>query len=257
MFVGPSLYGDDLPVSRARFLPPIKQGDLDRLVASDEVDRVLIVDGDFGQSYPVTPLEIVQAIRRGVSVAGSTSMGALRAADLASAGMVGIGGIFGDYMAGRLVGDDEVAVLYDPSSGRPLNVPMVNVRLLLESARESGVDEGETHELLRRLSMLHFRRRTWRSVGSTARNISAAIGDYVEGALSMANRGSWDRKRQDARQALAMFLDEELPQVDLLRGPSPPDWRAFLERGGLQVEHEAQSARVSLESRSEVSGEPF
>ena len=45
----------------------------------------------------------------GTQVFGAASMGALRAAELAPFGMIGVGAIFAAYRDGRLTGDDEVA----------------------------------------------------------------------------------------------------------------------------------------------------
>jgi hypothetical protein len=53
-------------------------------------------------------------MEQGVHVFGAASMGALRAAEMHSLGMVGIGTIFQWYRDGKIVADDEVAVRHGP-----------------------------------------------------------------------------------------------------------------------------------------------
>ena len=74
----------------------------------------MLIDGLFDASPAVRHKELLQLMARGVPVIGAASMGALRAAELAPFGMIGVGRIFTAYAAGALVGDDEVALLHGP-----------------------------------------------------------------------------------------------------------------------------------------------
>src|SRR3954464_9930238 len=125
VFVGPSL---DLATARAllpqaEFRPPVRRGDLEAVPPGSVVG---IIDGVFDQDLALSPRELVHALQRGVRIAGSSSMGALRAAEVP--GVVGIGRVFEMYRDGRIEDDDEVALPFDPESYRTITEPLVNVR---------------------------------------------------------------------------------------------------------------------------------
>jgi hypothetical protein len=143
IFLGPSL-----PVEEARVIldadyrPPVKRGDIAAI--PPEVDVVGIIDGVLLNDAAVGHREILSLLDRGVKVFGASSMGALRAAELADFGMVGIGRIYEEYASGRVEGDDEVVLSFDPFSLLPLSEPLINIRLNLQKARVAGVIGPET-----------------------------------------------------------------------------------------------------------------
>lgn len=67
-------------------------GDLLRLAP-----RPGIVDGSFHQTRAVRHKEILALIDAGVTVLGAASMGALRAAELDTYGMIGVGRVYDDF----------------------------------------------------------------------------------------------------------------------------------------------------------------
>jgi hypothetical protein len=141
VFVGPSLHGASVGNRPGiEFRPPVKRGDLDALIA-DEPRPVAIglVDGAFFHSMAISPKEVLRAIERGMSVFGSSSIGALRAVECAPFGMVGVGRVYQEFASGRLDADDEVAMVYEPESLRPLSEPLVNLRFAISDAVSSGV----------------------------------------------------------------------------------------------------------------------
>ena len=75
-----------IPVPEARkvldadYRPPIKRGDLPCL--NDQVRYVGIIDGIFMNECSVGHREIIALLKRGVTVVGGGSMGALRASEL-------------------------------------------------------------------------------------------------------------------------------------------------------------------------------
>ena len=101
IFAGPSLYTvTPEQLSGIDLRPPAGKGDL--LAAIRAGAKVIgIVDGTFEYGASVWHKEILFAIRQGVAVFGAASMGALRAAECADFGMIGIGRVFADYAAGR------------------------------------------------------------------------------------------------------------------------------------------------------------
>jgi hypothetical protein len=108
--------------------------------------------------------EILWALHQGVAVYGSASMGALRAAELAEFGVVGVGKVFEAFAAGHLEDDDEVAVVHGPpeSGYRRLSEALVNIRATLASATAARIIDVETQSrLLRRAKALHYSQRTY------------------------------------------------------------------------------------------------
>src|SRR6476469_7469441 len=80
----------------AVYLPPADEGDVYR-VALHRARAIGIIDGYFQSVPTVRHKEILWAMSRGIHVFGSASMGALRAAELGTLGMVGVGIIFKQY----------------------------------------------------------------------------------------------------------------------------------------------------------------
>src|SRR5438552_18870027 len=89
-----------------------------------------LIDGVFESQPSVWHHEILDALDSGVQVFGGASTGALRAAELYSFGMAGVGRIFQSYRDEVIIDDSEVALL--PAGAdhawRPLTVPLLNVR---------------------------------------------------------------------------------------------------------------------------------
>ncbi|WP_196219479.1 TfuA-related McrA-glycine thioamidation protein [Microcystis aeruginosa] len=141
IYVGPSLSQEEV----ARFFspiladirPPIRRNDLDYLPQSTKV--VGIIDGVFHANLAVTPREILKALRRGLRIIGSSSMGALRAAELNPYGMEGIGTIYKMYASGEINSDAEVALIFNPNTLRSLSEPLVNIRYGLKCAYQDRV----------------------------------------------------------------------------------------------------------------------
>ena len=139
VFAGPSLAGDDLPDHIASF-PPATRGALTAAVTSG-YRRIGFIDGAVEESecLPLSELRDALAIP-GVTVLGGASMGAVRAAQLQSEGMRGVGRIFRLFRCGGLTHSDEVYVLHAPESlrYRGLTLPLVNIRFTLRAMRLAG-----------------------------------------------------------------------------------------------------------------------
>ena len=168
VFAGPSIDARAVAgVLDVELLPPVKRGDLGQLLARQRPPRYVgIVDGEFLQGLSVSPKEIVRAIESGgLTVFGSSSMGALRAAELDDFGMVGIGTVYRMYRDGVVDADDEVAMVYDPESMRPLCEPMVNIRVAIATAVEQDVIPAVVGECALQIAKaLYFPDRNYRSV---------------------------------------------------------------------------------------------
>jgi hypothetical protein len=139
VFLGPSLASVEAARRLdARYLPPIRRGDLPGVVA-EGVREIGIVDGEFGQSLAVSVMEIRAALSAGARIFGAASMGALRAVECRSLGMIGVGWIFDRYADGSLTSDDEVALVFNPQDLRAITMPLVTIRWSLQLAVEEGV----------------------------------------------------------------------------------------------------------------------
>lgn len=150
VFVGPTLPRKSVQevLPAADVLPPVQAGSVYRALVIG-YRCMAIIDGLFEQVPTVWHKEILFAISRGVKVYGSSSMGALRAAELHSYGMVGVGKIFEAFRSGDLEGDDEVAVTHAAAEDgfRELCTAMVNIRFGLRLACEQGVLPATTNWL--------------------------------------------------------------------------------------------------------------
>ncbi len=173
VFVGPSLPRAQVAalLPGASVLPPVRHGDLLR-VSPRAGDRVLIIDGLFLQSAPVRHKEILALLAAGVTVIGSSSMGALRAAELHPYGMRGVGEVFELYRSGAIDGDDEVAVIHTSGDDgyRALSEPLVSLRVAIgEAARDGAITSADGAALLRIAKGLPFRLRSQRMLVQSAR----------------------------------------------------------------------------------------
>ena len=195
VFLGPSLpRSEAASILEADYLPPIRRGDLAALPA--EARFVGIVDGEFYQSLAVSTKEILILLRRGVSVFGASSMGALRAAETYTFGMVGVGKIFAMYRDGVLDADDEVALTYDPVTFKNLSDPLVNLRHALSLAVEAGViPDRERRGLIEQMRAMYFPNRSFRTLLTLC---PALIPFFRDRAVA-------DLKREDARQLLSVL----------------------------------------------------
>lgn len=141
VFLGPSLPQHKAErILAANYYPPVKMGDVYRLLATG-VKTIVIIDGVFHNMTPVWQREIVAALDHGIAVFGASSMGALRAAELDRLGMLGIGKIYAWYRDGVIEGDDEVALLHAEAAlgYQAISEPLVNIRHNLALAVEREI----------------------------------------------------------------------------------------------------------------------
>src|SRR5688572_15091724 len=100
IFTGLSLSaGEACRLLPADIRPPVKCGDLEEL---GRHSVVAIIDGELDPSTLVSADEIRSALRRGVTIYGTASVGALRAAELSGRGMIGMGWVYEGFCSGRL-----------------------------------------------------------------------------------------------------------------------------------------------------------
>ena len=121
IFAGPSISAADVQGILERRVPAAGRPGRRLPRGAARPVAIGLIDGYFERVPAVWHKEILWALSQGIHVFGSASMGALRAAELAPFGMVGVGAIFEAYRDGILEDDDEVAVAHGPAE--PATVP--------------------------------------------------------------------------------------------------------------------------------------
>jgi len=244
---------------RAEFRPPAACGDVLRAVL--EGARVIgLVDGYFDHRLSVWHKEILWALSRGVRVYGAASMGALRAAELAAFGMIGVGEVFEAYARGELEDDDEVAVAHEPAERgyRPTSEAMVNLRATLAKAARDGVLSANAAEALVQRQKERFYPE--RSLGSLMADARERLGPADSAALSgwLRESGIVNQKRADASALLlriaADVADGSLAPASsaLPEFPHTNAWQALVERVTATIGPAAASPRAGDGGRATV-----
>ena len=221
VYVGPTLSADEVRarLPGATVEPPAAVGDILRAARRRTVARIALVDGYFERMAAVWHKEILVALERGIAVYGASSMGALRAAELAPFGMVGVGAIYRDFARGVLVADDEVAVAHLPAEYgyRAMSDALVNLRYGLARAAATGIASETVHTRLVELAQLRFyRERSWTQLVTDARAAKAAPAAMLD---ALAAWPKPDRKADDARLLLRRLRAGRPPRKARLRVP--------------------------------------
>jgi len=201
VFLGPSLDRTSAEkILPAEYRLPAKRGDI--LAAVDAGATIIgLIDGVFHQDSAVAHREILTAVKRGVVVVGASSMGALRAAEMHTLGMIGIGKIYQMYKEGTLISDDEVALVFDPISGYALSEPLVNIRCTLKRAETAGIITAADHAaFLAAARSVFYPQRTYPKIVSVAGGVIDV--DTRERFLAYTESTPADQKREDAIAAL-------------------------------------------------------
>lgn len=248
VFLGPTMALSDARdiLPGATFYPPVAQGDVYSLLGQDQPEAIAIIDGVFYQDLPVWHKEILSALENGIAVYGASSMGALRAAECSTFGMVGVGAIFEGYASGEIMDDDEVAVAHDgPESGwRPRTEPMVNLRATFQRAVSEGrMDQAATTRALQVAKAIWFPERARVNFLQTLEG-SGASAEEVQQARAALEHGYVDQKWLDAEALLLKLRDraaaEGRSQVQVSQSHV---FVAFVERDR-KVEHEGVTVRM-------------
>ena len=215
LFAGPTLRAEDIRnLGVAECLPPVRQGDVFRVASRQRPRAIGIVDGVFQHAPAVWHKEILWAMANGIHVFGAASMGALRAAELSSFGMVGVGRIFEAYRSGVLEpygrepfeDDDEVAVIHGPPETGyvALSEALVNIRATLAEAVTGGIISAATRDALVRVAKVTFYQE--RSYETILEQAPADVPPQELAALrNWLPGGRVNLKRQDALEMLSVM----------------------------------------------------
>jgi hypothetical protein len=223
-FLGPSL-----PAAEARgftVLPPAQQGDVWRALRR-RPSAIALIDGVFESRPSVWHHEILDALDSGVAVFGGASMGALRAAELRTFGMVGVGRIFRWYRDGDVIDDAEVALLHADAehAWRQLTVPLVNIRW----AASQTLPRTRARALVENCARIFYQDRTWPRVLEL---LPPSLHDRFR---------ALDLKADDARAVLRAAAAAVPTRLPLLRHPPPSS--AVRRRFGLATRRDSDQGR--------------
>lgn len=200
VFGGPSI---DLAMEKYGkhfdFRPPIKRGDLEVLEHNKRHSGcVLITDGVFGSTLSVSPVECLRLIKKGWLLLGSSSMGALRAADCNSAGMVGVGHVYMGYQLGYYKSDADVSVVYAGAQGGEITISYVHAdyigRILQRSQSLSSVNHRKFLSFLRKMPWYDRNKENVASEFSIAHKSEKLANSF----LDMSNNPNCHPKKLDA-----------------------------------------------------------
>lgn len=222
VFAGPSLSGE---VREGRMAsapsvlirPPAAQGAILRAVDAG-ANVIGLIDGVYEHLAAPWHKEILFAMQSGVIVFGGASLGALRAAECAPFGMIGVGRIYDDYASGRRIDDSDVAQIHAPPEmdSAPLSAALVNIHATIDRAHANGEISAAERSTLRTLAgSIFFKELTIESVAAAA----LASGQCPVDVLALLTRNWVDQKRIDARE-LVMRI-EQTPDA---RSASKPTW---------------------------------
>lgn len=185
IFIGPSWPAlHAAPPPGFVVLPPARAGDVLALLR-DPPPAIAIVDGVFETAPSLWHKEILLALDRGVQVFGAASLGALRAAELHTHGMIGVGSIFEAYRDGAIDRDDAVMVAHAPGElgYAPLTVALVDMVPTI-AALGDALAPGGSALLTAIAHALFFKDRSWAEL---ARRFAAQVGEE-DGGRSLALR---------------------------------------------------------------------
>ena len=240
IFAGPSMPPTARPnLPGLCWRPPARRGDLYR-AAQQRPAVIGLVDGYFDTVPSVWHKEILWALSRGIHVLGSSSVGALRAVELAEFGMRGVGKVYEDFRDGILQDDDEVALLHAPAAldYTPLTEAMVNMRATAARAVRDGVlQDQEANALLQTAKSLFYKQRTWDAVLAASRANRALAGTVSIVFAEWLSEHFVDQKRTDAARLLKYVAEAASKGQGPFRATFSPSqaaaWKAIAEVSSL------------------------
>ena len=210
IFVGPTISLAEAKniLPDAEYFPPARQSDFLSIVRERKPDIIGLIDGEFSQSLAVWHKEILDALARGIHVYGSSSMGAIRAAECADFGMVGIGHVARAFSSYQYTNDDTVALCYD-SDYKKISEPLCNI--LFTTAKmvsNKAITKEQAEKVQKRAERLYYPERTIKRICEGIIDPSKYVEFY------------YDVKKEDAIELLETIarLPSDTPKFD-------PDFR--------------------------------
>lgn len=158
LFAGPSLQGIDSKLLCGVVMhPPVKRGDIERLVAQNPPSNLAIVDGVFHTHPAVGHSEILDALGAGWNIWGLSSMGAIRACEMDTLGMTGFGEVYRQFASDPDMSDDEVTLIHQAQEPfLSLSEPLIHIRMFLRKLTTDQIITPEQEQ-----DILHYLKNMW------------------------------------------------------------------------------------------------
>lgn len=189
---------DDVEVIYKR---PIKRGDLGQAL-KENPDIIGIIDGVFHQNSSVGHKEILAVLDKGITVVGASSMGALRASEMDSLGMIGIGYVYEQYATGKVASDDDVAVMLDSETLEALSEPLINMDYVFTNAVEENIiTQNQKDELINIAKSTFYPKRNYAQTLNDSN-----LDDETKDQLISFIRQSVDIKKEDAKELIKYII---------------------------------------------------
>ena len=214
IFVGPSVTSEFRKSLNKKeeviIKPPIQAGDIWKIISEEkDISHILIIDGYFYTKLSVLHKEILSAINQNKNVIGAASLGALRAKELNSYGMIGFGEVFNFYNQFPHTGDDEVGILHtDDLEYENLSIPLINLRILLN--KKKFIDNKMKFflsSLINKLEKVAFSNRTWQYINNITLNEFS--NEYLD-FPNLLKRYYVDYKSEDAKKSIESLINNKI-----------------------------------------------
>ena len=160
IFAGPSR-SPHLILGTARGFPPARAGDLSD-AADSGFSHIVLADTLFLDAPP-NHREIIAVMRRGITIYGCSSAGALRAIELTNYGMIGHGIVYDLYRARRLSDDGELACVLDDNY-RAVTPSLLEIRYYLGYLLTLGFSPPAVARTFEALSSVYYMKRDYEVV---------------------------------------------------------------------------------------------
>jgi hypothetical protein len=210
IFGGPSINNDlKARFAKFKFRGPAQQGDIYQAAESSQANRLILLDGYYKTVPAVWHKEVIYAINKGITVIGSSSLGALRAVELEPYGMKGYGRIYQWYRDGILDRDPDVAVTHTSGEDnfRTLTIPVVNVLATIKDSSFNFKLEL-IEEVLRLTRSIFFEQRTMSALVSKIDSSELEAIDK-KNIINELSEKYVDQKLKDSEATLEWIKNEE------------------------------------------------
>jgi len=199
IFIGPSLEHSEVKkqCSAAVIHGPVRLGDLSRL-DTETTSKVVIIDGVFEFVPSVWHKEILVLLEAGIPVFGASSMGALRAVELKTFGMLGHGWVVDQYLT-HIDDDDEVALVHADVNFdyQGLSIPLINLRYILSIDVLAASQKQLLKSVIEQLKLDFYPDRTLNRVAEILTDLAATPQD-IEVLFKYLTDPAFNIKRLDA-----------------------------------------------------------
>ncbi len=202
---------------QAKLCPPIARGQILKDV-DQKYNIIAVIDGKFDQSLAIAPSEIRDALRAGVRIYGSSSMGAMRAAETERFGMIGFGKIFEFVRDSKTFRDDFLGQVFQDNTIEYKSYTYIDFyfsvqHLVLKQKIRKAIGE----KLCMMYSKLFY---ADRNLAALRFKVSKSKNHTPEmlNAIELLTRQPFSQKREDAIGLLKLIKTDILKVQKLNRG---------------------------------------